>query len=702
MAPPKNPVNTAAANVRLLRTQPISVCYIGWLDTGLAEAYKQTRMGYSRFLPCRPASLLWVGAVLAAPASAAPPRDLLSRIDVSLIQCDHARAYQDPRTKALTITFEHFDGEAAVRLPVKLLGWPTDWSGYRSLQYTFHATSSESVAIRFSNGAVERSFLTEPLAGIRIYGVIPFDSFVQNTTMTPLNPLGYKVWLDRLFPFDNVESISFRMRFPSTPAQFTLYSLELRSDVPEDDILDRKPLIDRYGQWIPENWPDKTHSDEQLRGQWDADTLPSAGLAHCPLGGDLTRQLRATGFFRTERQNRAWTFVDPHGHPFFSAGMDLVGYREGSFATDVGRREFLFEQLPPQGPAWLAPTHVSFYVSNVMRRYGDDWQQKWTQNAIARLKNWGFNTIANWSDYEVATKGGMPYVLPLSGWTTRKMFPFPWDFPDIFSKEFEDNVEQAAARQLRDLRDDPNLIGWFIGNEPHWARAFGSRTPWPEMLLADSEPSATQAHLRQLLRENPSEEGKIKADFLYICARRYFEVIAAAVRRHDPNHLLLGIRFAENPNDRWVELSRIFDVFSINIYSREFRPDPANIRRYAAISGRPVLIGEFTACAPGRGMQGLFYWTHKVRDHAERGRAYRYYVENAAADPNIVGTHWFQMVDDLPTGRPSDQERLNYGFINVLDLPYRDLTEAARETHARIYALKRGDVSPYRDKPRPN
>jgi hypothetical protein len=60
------------------------------------------------------------------------------------------------------------------------------------------------------------------------------------------------------------------------------------------------------------------------------------------------------------------------------------------------------------------------------------------------------------------------------------------------------------------------------------------------------------------------------------------------------------------------------------------------------------------------------------------------------------------MVDDLPTGRPSDQERLNYGFINVIDLPYADLTEAARTTHARIYALKDGRTPPYNEKPRPN
>src|SRR6266702_846298 len=114
---------------------------------------------------------LWLVLLFAVSAPAASPRDLLSTLDISPIKCDHARVSQDPRTKALTITFEYFAGEPEVRLPVKALGWPTDWSDYRSLQYTFHTTSSESIAITFSNGGTARSFLTEPLAGIRIYGV---------------------------------------------------------------------------------------------------------------------------------------------------------------------------------------------------------------------------------------------------------------------------------------------------------------------------------------------------------------------------------------------------------------------------------------------------------------------------------------------------------------------------------------------------
>ncbi len=629
-----------------------------------------------------------------------PLLPLLKPGDIQQFTTKDAAVFQDPQSGALTFTFRYAAGEPEVRIPVGKLGWPIDWRAYQSVEFAFEASSLEALAIGFSDGTVTKDFMIEPLPGMRIDGVIPFDTFVQTRTMTPLLPLGYKVWPSRLFTFERVEEVVFRMRYPKEPSQFTIYSFTLRRDVPPDGIVEKKPLIDRFGQWIPENWPDKAHTTEQLRALWDRDIEPPVDYPFSPMGGDRSRKLQATGFFRVEQHEGRWVMVDPQGHPFFSTGMDLVGYKQGSFATDVSRREFLFEQLPPPGPSWLkAGQHVSFYVTNIMERHGENWQAKWQQKMVARLKNWGFNTIANWSDYDVATTAGMPYVLPLSGWTTKKMFPFPWDFPDVFSQEFERTVDEAARRQVAPLKDDPNLIGWFIGNEPHWARPFGSLVPFADMLLADKDASATKSHLQALLKANPADAQKIKDDFVYTCAQRYFEVITKAVRHHDPNHMVLGIRYAGNPEQRWLEMNRIFDVFSINIYSRELRPDAAEVKRLSEITGQPVLIGEFTAAAPGRGMQGLFYWGHKVATQEERGKAYRYYVEAAAASPHIIGAHWFQLVDDLPTGRPSDEERLNYGFLNVIDLPYKELVDGARQTHRRLYDLMFGKAAPYSEKP---
>ena len=42
------------------------------------------------------------------------------------------------------------------------------------------------------------------------------------------------------------------------------------------------------------------------------------------LGGDPSRKLRSTGFFRTDKVDGRWALIDPHGHPFYSAGIDIV------------------------------------------------------------------------------------------------------------------------------------------------------------------------------------------------------------------------------------------------------------------------------------------------------------------------------------------------------------------------------------------
>jgi hypothetical protein len=614
-------------------------------------------------------------------------------IDVELLR--NYRAPAALRAPApLSLLFRRGEAQPEYRIPVAQLGWPRDWRAWRAIRFEFLASSLEAFTTGFSDGKQVKGMIMEPLPGMRMRAVIPFDAFYQTREMIPQNPLGYKAWPQRLFTFEHVEELVFRMKQPATDARLEITGLALIPALEKDDILDRKAVIDPFGQWSAEDWPGKAHSAAELRRMWAADRPQGASFPYCPLGGDPRTKLRATGFFRTERVAGRWRLIDPHGHPFFSAGMDLVNLTQPSFATRVTGREFLYEKLPAG-----AGQDVSFYVANVMARYGERGAQAWGENIVKRLRDWGFNTIGNWSDERLAAASGMPYVLPLSGWTTAKTFPFPWDFPDVFSEEFERNADAAAARQCAALKNDENLIGWFLGNEPHWAREFGSLKPWAEMLLEDAADSATKRELQRLLAADPAHAAAIKRDFVYTCGRRYFETIVKAVRRHDPNHLVLGIRFAGTPTDEWLRLSALFDVFSVNIYDEAYAPDPAKLDRYAKVSGRPIMIGEFTACAPGRGLQGLFYWVHKVKDQAERGKAYQYYVENAAAHPAVIGAHWFQLVDNLPTGRPSDQERLNYGFLNVLDLPYAELVESARQTHRRLYGIQAGGIRPSAAKP---
>jgi hypothetical protein len=103
-----------------------------------------------------------------------------------------------------------------------------------------------------------------------------------------------------------------------------------------------------------------------------------------------------------------------------------------------------------------------------------------------------------------------------------------------------------------------------------------------------------------------------------------------------------------------------------------------------------MIIGEFHFGVPGRGLApGLA----QTANQEERGVAYRYYVENAAANSAIIGTHWFQWVDQPSTGR-NDGENYNIGFVDVTDQPYNELVNAAKETFKRLFDVHNGKEPP--------
>jgi len=69
------------------------------------------------------------------------------------------------------------------------------------------------------------------------------------------------------------------------------------------------------------------------------------------------------------------------------------------------------------------------------------------------------------------------------------------------------------------------------------------------------------------------------------------------------------------------------------------------------------------------------------------------------AHPAMIGTHWFQWLDQPATGR-NDGENYNIGFVDVTDQPYAELVAAATATHARLLAVHRGSSRPFDRPPR--
>jgi len=135
-------------------------------------------------------------------------------------------------------------------------------------------------------------------------------------------------------------------------------------------------------------------------------------------------------------------------------------------------------------------------------------------------------------------------------------------------------------------------------------------------------------------------------------------------------------------------------VFSMNCYREKLPADQlANIHEVLHL---PVIIGEwhFGALDVGLPSSGL----RRVRTQADRGRAYRVYLEDAAANPHCVGTHWFTLYDQSALGR-FDGENYNIGFLDVCNRPYEPFCRAARTSHELVYRLADGQAKPYDDAP---
>ena len=487
-----------------------------------------------------------------------------------------------------------------------------------------------------------------------------------------------------------------------------------------------KRLVDELGQKKNADWPGKCRDAQEMRQrvleeEAALDRLP-ANPQRSSYGGWSALRFPATGFFRLEKTQTRWWLVDPEGCAFLTAGMDCVGLMA---ATPTAGLEDCYDWLPdkdgefadsrirlPWGPE-DAEHPLCFSIANLIRCFGKDWRARWEKLTTARLRSWGFNTIGAFSDEDYVSKCGMPYTRSLHNYpsTVKKIYR---DFPDVFSTEYRDNSEQYA-QQLEEFLTDANMIGYYMRNEPEWA--FARDACLAEELLADGESSDTRRELFGFLRNrydgidelnrawNTSfesfedmegrrvERGRELSDtaaqdlkdFSRIMISEYVRIPAQALKRKDPNHLNLGMRYAFILYPEQTAGCEFMDVFSINCY----KIDPsAVIRKVADLVHMPVMIGEYHFGALDRGLDatGII----GVASQEERAKAYRYYMNHALHEPECVGVQYFELYDQAYLGRP-DGENYQIGFLDVCGLPYEEMCRAAILTHEHMYAVAQGE-----------
>ena len=486
------------------------------------------------------------------------------------------------------------------------------------------------------------------------------------------------------------------------------------------------PFIDQFGQYIHREWPGKIHAATDLEDRMKEE---AAALKARPApknwdsygGWQGGPQLEATGFFRTEKRGGKWWLVDPAGRLFWSHGIDCV---DENGATPLDERDTWFANLPAGYSDYkeffgrARATHgyykdrsvrtFDFIGANLKRKYGENWKKAMADVAHSRLRSWGMNTIANWSDPAIYLMRKTPYTANV--WFHSKAIAgskgYWGQFKDPFEREFAANVRAAMAKEAGTSVGDPWCLGYFIDNEIAW----GDDTSLAVAAIQSPPDQAAKKAFIEDLKARYGEIGKLNeawgtghaswdalaqstaapdkkraaADlgaFYTRLAEQYFRVCRDAVKEVAPKQLYLGCRFAWTNERAAVAAGKYCDVVSYNLYRRSV----ADFKIPGGVD-KPVIVGEFHLGALDRGMfhTGLVPCTSQ----ADRAATYKAYVRGALANPQMVGTHWFKYQDEPATGRPLDEENYQIGFVDVCDTPYPETVAACREAGQDMYQFR--------------
>jgi len=131
---------------------------------------------------------------------------------------------------------------------------------------------------------------------------------------------------------------------------------------------------------------------------------------------------KGTGFFRTHHDGKRWWLADPDGYAFWSAGLDCVRVdttaRFDCLETALAwlpdpkgeyRDIFRFVETSRGGGRY-----INYLAANMIRTFGPkEWHEKWADIALAEMRRLRFNTVGNWSEWEIAKQPQLPYVRPM-------------------------------------------------------------------------------------------------------------------------------------------------------------------------------------------------------------------------------------------------------------------------------------------------
>ena len=401
------------------------------------------------------------------------------------------------------------------------------------------------------------------------------------------------------------------------------------------------------------------------------------------------------GFWRLKRDgNGVWWFLSLEGkEEFLNTVTTVQPYQKGQ---------------DENGPHYVSKDWEWSIDEEVWRRdFKPDSNEisYWAEKTAERVKQAGFKGLGAWCNGAFHKQNiSISRDLNIWSWVGRdKLF---------YDNDWQVKAEEAIRNRVTALRDNRNLVGYYIDNELGWKDGFGSADWYFDKLAADN-PNRREV-MKVIRSEWPTVESfnkdwqtqlkdwsemdkweklpvqpaktlaKLNDVWRYHLARDYIKCATELIRKHDSNHLILGMRFKGGVQREVCRAARgLTDAMSINVYASDARLDKELMETIIHNeSEQPIIITEYAFHSiDGRSNDKNrcgFIWGH-VLDQKARAEGYKLFTTRLARLPYIIGADWFQWNDEPPSGR-GDGEDVNFGVVDINDELYEDLAEAIRQT----------------------
>ena len=417
-------------------------------------------------------------------------------------------------------------------------------------------------------------------------------------------------------------------------------------------------------------------------------------------GGLMDPEVRqeVTGFFYSKKIGDRWWIIDPLGYPCYIRAMHSVNMNY------LGSQNQYNEALKLYGSSEKWQIAVCNWLKNDLGFNTVD-----SQN--------GFSNVENRMVYQAgagsyaAGYGSKLGVNSSNGGSTTFSENNTMPIMDPGFVEYCD--EKASA--LEKNKDDPWRLGYTTDNElPMNEDMLGNYLTVDYTNPANyySYAAAWTWLINMTGKESPSGEDiddELQELYRGFVWDRYFNVVTTAIRKYDPNHMILGARFLTSVKDaEWVArfAAEYLDCMTVNWYG-QWEPDAQDLYEFCSVVDLPLMVTEFYTKGlendgsfddpsdPLKSTRGAG-WI--VRTQQDRGDSYENFTRRLLECKHFLGSHWHMHLDnddspeviyqaDGKTWRDQSNIDANKGIVNNWHQPYEEVVESMAQINLNVYRL---------------